>query len=77
MRRERDATERGVTIELAGAPAHCCGDRHLLELLVANLVENGLRYNEPRGFLRLETDQHEHNVRLRVTNSGEIVPADY
>jgi signal transduction histidine kinase len=75
-RREPDAAERGISIEVVGLPAHCRGDRELLERLVANLVENALRYNHIGGFVRLETDQSDDNANLRVSNSGEVVPAD-
>jgi signal transduction histidine kinase len=75
-RSEPGAAERGIRIEIVDRPAHCRGDRELLGRLLANLVENALRYNRIGGFVRLETDQSDDNANLRVTNSGEVVPAD-
>jgi signal transduction histidine kinase len=75
-RSEPDAAERGITIEIAGRPVHCLADRELLERLVANLIENALRYNRVGGFVRLETEYDGHSAKLQVSNSGEVVPAD-
>jgi len=75
-RSEPDAAGRGVRIEIAGRPARCFGDRGLLEQLVANLIENALRYNHADGFVRVETDHDDHDATLRVINSGEVVPTE-
>jgi signal transduction histidine kinase len=75
-RNEPDAAGRGLRIEIAGTPAPCSGDRDLLEHLVANLVENGLRYNHAGGFVLIETGHDDHNAVLRVSNSGDVVPAE-
>jgi signal transduction histidine kinase len=75
-RSERNAAERGISIEAGGRPLRCRGDRELLERLVANLTENALRYNHAGGFVRLETDHSDHSATLRVSNSGEVVPAE-
>jgi signal transduction histidine kinase len=75
-RSEPDAAERGIRIEIVDRPASCRGDRELLGRLLANLVENALRYNHIGGFVRLETDQSDDHANLRVSNSGEVVPAD-
>ena len=75
-RSDPEAAERGIGIELACRPVHCRGDRELLERLVANLVENALRYNHTGGVVRLETELGDHSATLRVSNSGEVVPAE-
>jgi signal transduction histidine kinase len=75
-RSEADAAARAISIEIAGRSVYCRGDRELLERLVANLVENALRYNRVGGFVRLETEASDHKAMLRVSNSGEVVPAE-
>jgi signal transduction histidine kinase len=74
-RNEPDAAARGIGIEIDARPALCRGDRELLERLVANVVENALRYNEPGGFVRIETGEVDGDATLRVANSGELVRA--
>jgi signal transduction histidine kinase len=49
------------------------GDRGLLERLVANLVENGVRYNRPGGFVAVRTRRAEGGAELEVENSGPVV----
>jgi signal transduction histidine kinase len=71
---EPAATAQGIGIETDCQPVFCRGDRPLLERLVANLVENALRYNHPGGFVRIELSESDHRAVLRVSNSGEGVP---
>jgi signal transduction histidine kinase len=71
---EPAATAHGIAIEAACQPVCCRGDPALLERLVANLVENALRYNHPRGFVRVELSKSDQRAVLRISNSGEGVP---
>jgi signal transduction histidine kinase len=49
------------------------GDRGLLERLVANLLENGVRYNRPGGFVAVRTRRADGGAELEVENSGPVV----
>ncbi|HZC12591.1 MAG TPA: HAMP domain-containing sensor histidine kinase, partial [Thermoleophilaceae bacterium] len=60
-----------LTTELAPAPVE--GDAGLLERLAANLLENGVRYNRPGGFVDVRTRAGVGTVELRVENSGPPV----
>ena len=52
------------------------GERRLLERLAENLVENGVRYNEPGGFVAVSTRAGDGGTALlRVVNSGPVVDA--
>src|SRR5262249_50277144 len=73
---EQEAAGRGISIEAGGRPLRCGGDGELLERLVANLIENALRNTQAGGFVRLEPDHDVHPATLRVSNSGERVPAE-
>ena len=44
--------QRSLTVIAELEPATINGDRALIESLVANLVDNAMRYNEPGGRLR-------------------------
>ena len=66
----------GVSLRLSLRPVAVRGERRLLERLTENLVENGVRYNEPGGFVAVETRPGEAgSAVLRVVNSGPAVDA--
>ncbi len=67
------AEEAGVTIVSRLTPRLVTGERVLLERLVVNLVQNGLKFNRPGGTLevRVGTDP-----ALVVENTGDDVPPD-
>jgi signal transduction histidine kinase len=69
------AAAQGIGIETTCQPVSCFGDRPLLERLVANLVENALRYNHPGGFVRIDLSESDQRAVLRVSNGGAYVPA--
>jgi signal transduction histidine kinase len=63
------AAERGVDVRLDLADAPLTGDRPLVDRLVANLVENAVRHNEPGGAALV-------TVRpglIRVENTGPVI----
>jgi len=64
-----------VQVKVEAERAETTGDPVLLERLVQNLVENGLRYNVSEdGWLRLRTATQPHGlVVLEVSNTGPIV----
>jgi signal transduction histidine kinase len=60
--------------ELGEAPT--MGNPVLLERLVQNLVDNGLLYNTPDGWVRVSTaTAADGTARLVVSNTGPVVPA--
>jgi signal transduction histidine kinase len=61
-----------VTIELELEPVTVGGDPVLLARLVANLVNNAIRYNRPGGRVRVLTS----SSGLTVWNTGPELPAD-
>jgi signal transduction histidine kinase len=70
----RRAGDAPVQLELELRPVTVRGERRLLERLAENLVENGVRYNEPGGFVAVQTRSCEGgNALLRVVNSGPRV----
>jgi signal transduction histidine kinase len=72
------ATERGVTIQLAGATDVACrGDEDLLRRLVLNVLQNAVQHSPPGGAVLVDLDREAGRVRLRVTDCGPgIAPAD-
>ncbi len=52
------------------------GDWKLLERLIANLLDNGERYNIVGGTVTISTTARDALSVLRVVNTGPVVPAD-
>jgi signal transduction histidine kinase len=63
-----------VRVDTALAPAPGSGDPRLVQSLITNLVDNALRYNEPGGWVSVETSVTGGRPVLRVRNSGPVVP---
>jgi signal transduction histidine kinase len=76
LARSGEARRRDIRIEttLAGAPA--TGDPRLVESLVANLVDNALRYNTPGGRVHIATSTTAGRARITVRNTGPVIPPD-
>ena len=63
------------TVTMAAGEAPTLGNAVLLERLVQNLVENGVRHNVPDGWVRVTSDTRPDGwVELVVTNTGPVVP---
>ncbi|MGI5239351.1 sensor histidine kinase [Dactylosporangium sp. CA-139066] len=58
------------------APAITTGDPVLLERLVANLVDNAVRYNDPGGHFWITTSTQHGQPTLVVANTGPVVPSE-
>ncbi|MFI7425558.1 sensor histidine kinase [Micromonospora sp. NPDC049836] len=67
------AAEAGVTVASQLTPRLVPGERVLLERLVTNLVENGIKYNRPGGRLTVTVGG---NPALTVVNTGQTVPGE-
>jgi len=63
----------GVRVRLELEPVGVSGERRLLERLAGNLIENGVRYNAPGGFVAVRTSSSEAGAVLDVVNSGPVV----
>jgi signal transduction histidine kinase len=71
-----EAEERRIVVTSSSAPAVVLGDRGLLERLVGNLVENGVRHNHDGGWVRVDAGTVGDRARLQVMSSGPVVPTD-
>jgi signal transduction histidine kinase len=67
---------RGLKLasDLASAPTS--GDPHLLERLLANLLDNAVQHNVPGGWVRVSCGCEGGSAFICVSNSGPVVPAD-
>ncbi|MEO3822850.1 ATP-binding protein [Actinomadura sp. B10D3] len=58
------------------APAATSGDPALAERLVANLVDNAVRYNVPGGSVDVSTATRDGLAVISVSNTGPVVPRE-
>ena len=68
--------ERRIKVEATLEPALARGDRVLLERMVANLVENAVRHNNPGGWIGVRTMQQNGGAVFEIANTGPSVPAE-
>jgi signal transduction histidine kinase len=71
---QADQAEVGVQTDLE--PGVTRGEPHLLERMIANLVENAIRHNVPGGYLKVTTGISAGSARLTVRNSGPSIDAN-
>jgi signal transduction histidine kinase len=67
------AAHEGVRIDCSLAPAPTWGSRDLTERLVANLLDNAIRYNEEGGGVAVVVERLGGSALLGVTNDGPVV----
>ncbi len=70
---EREAAAESVRVRLDATPVVAPGDSALLERLLANLLENGVRYNRPGGTLDVTVAAVGDEALVRVENTGPPV----
>jgi signal transduction histidine kinase len=73
--RSQQAEQRRLYVHVTLQPAETVGDPRLAERLVANLLDNAIRYNQPHGHIDVTTTTRAGRAILSVANSGTRVPA--
>jgi signal transduction histidine kinase len=68
-----EARSREIDLRVAGDGASTNGDRALVERLVANLVENGVRHNVRGGWVDVRVGAEGGDAVVRVRNTGPVV----
>lgn len=70
-----EAESAGVEVRTDVGETPTSGDAILLERLVANLVENGIRHNVAGGWVEARCRSADEHAEVVVTNTGSEVPA--
>jgi signal transduction histidine kinase len=71
------ADERGVHIETAAAPELVASvDRNRLRQVLANLLDNAIKYTAPGGRVDIRASREDGAVVVQVKDTGAGIPAD-
>ncbi len=73
--RRHEADNQSIRIQASLPAAPATGDPKLVELLVANLIDNALRHNNRGGKIDISTISAPARATITVTNTGPTVPA--
>jgi two-component system phosphate regulon sensor histidine kinase PhoR len=71
---EEEAAAAGVTLQLTGESSVINGYSQLLSLIVYNLCENGIKYNNPHGSVKVDINDFRDRAVLTVNDSGIGIP---
>jgi signal transduction histidine kinase len=74
--RRGDAEAAQLSLVSRSQPAEVTGDPGLAERLVANLVDNAIRYNTPGGQVEIGTGTRAGRPYVTVANTGPVIPPD-
>lgn len=75
---ESTAADKGVSLDLAGVHVEVAGVRRILEEMVANLVDNAVKYTSAGGHVRVSVEGETPHARAQVIveDDGIGIPAD-
>lgn len=74
--RRHTAEDRDIRIETTLETAPAAGDPRLVELLVANLIDNALHHNIAGGHIEVSTTSAPGSATIAVSNTGPTIPPD-
>lgn len=71
------AAERNVTLRLTGESVWINADPTLLDEMLRNVIENGVKYNRLNGEVQVEVSRLADGARVRVTDTGIGIPPEH
>jgi signal transduction histidine kinase len=75
LRQRQDQMPGDVELHADLAETWTAGSPELLKRLIANLVDNAVRYNYAGGYLAVSTSAREDRVLLTISNTGPMIKA--
>lgn len=64
-----------VSTELTTAGSPVSMDRRHFKQILANLLENAIKFNQERGWVKIRSTQKDETIELTVNDSGSGIPA--
>ncbi len=71
------AEEKQISVAVAGASGTVPGDRVLIEEMLTNLVENGIKYGHAGGHVWVTVSEEERMVAVSVRDDGPGIPKEH
>jgi two-component system phosphate regulon sensor histidine kinase PhoR len=71
-----NAEKKNITLQLSGDTTFIVGRRDLIRELIANLVENSIRYNTPGGNVTITVNEEYGKKTLTIEDDGIGIPKD-
>jgi Signal transduction histidine kinase len=69
------AEEKNIKISVKLEPdCRLYGSKHNLQRMIANLLDNALKYTPPEGKVRINLDKNSHDIMITVTDTGIGIP---
>jgi PAS domain S-box-containing protein len=62
--------EHRMTVSFPARPLRVCGDRHRLQQILTNLLNNAAKYTDRRGTIWLTVHREDHEAVIRVRDTG-------
>jgi len=70
------ASERNVRFHITGGSATVLGDPNLLERVLANLIDNAVKYSPAGGVVHVGVQQDERSFSVTVRDEGPGIPSE-
>jgi two-component system, OmpR family, phosphate regulon sensor histidine kinase PhoR len=71
------AEKSDVALTVEGVSAVVAGDRTLLEEMTVNLIDNAIKYNKPKGSVRIAVGMDGSHPFLTVEDTGMGIPPEH
>lgn len=71
------AEKQNVAITVSGKQAYILANRHSADEIIANLIDNAVKYNREGGRVEVHVSQQHASVLLNVKDTGIGIPAEY
>jgi signal transduction histidine kinase/DNA-binding response OmpR family regulator len=69
------ARQHELSVSIPDGPIRLLADPTRLEQILANLLNNAAKYTDPGGRIRLDVEYDDHDVCIRVRDTGVGIPA--
>ncbi|MBW2021309.1 MAG: hybrid sensor histidine kinase/response regulator [Deltaproteobacteria bacterium] len=77
MRPMAEEHQVDLSLETADHLPRILGSRPCIEEIVNNLVSNGIKYNKPEGWVKLQIYQDKEGLSVEVSDNGQGIPPEH